>query len=166
MEVGYRVMIMDRNTIKTALLSMGVFCALLLSGCKKDSPSAAETISGEWHLVSFEGQTPKDFDAYLALGADGTFVLWQKVQAPRWQKYAGTYTADWETIEGEYSDGTAWGCRYGYVYDNNSGRLILSSIGDVSETQEYLRQAVPEEVKESTEPVTRGSVGNCPPRLL
>ena len=136
---------MYRNTIKTALLSLGLLGALLLSGCKKNSPTAAETIAGEWHLVSFEGQTPTDYDAYLDLGADGTFILWQKVQSPRWQKYTGTYSADWETLEGAYSDGTPWGSSYEYEYDGSAGRLVLTSIGEVRETQEYMKQAVPEE---------------------
>ena len=146
---------MDRNIIKTALLSLGLFGALLLSGCKKSSPTAAETIAGEWHLVSFEGREPSGFDAYLELGADGTFILWQKVQSPRWQKYAGTFSADWETLEGTYSDGIPWGNRYEYEYDGSAGRLVLTSIGEVRETQEYLRQAVPDEVRESAEPLTR-----------
>lgn len=149
---------MNKNMIKTFLPVMaGLFCALLLSGCKKNSPSAAETIAGEWHLVSFEGQTPAGYDAYLDLGADGTFVLWQKVQTPRWQKFMGTYSADWETIEGTYSDGTPWGSRYEYVFDGNAGSLVLTSIGEVRERQEYLKQDVPEEVKEGAEAVTRAS---------
>ena len=146
---------MNRNTIKTALLSLGLLGILLLPGCKKSSPTAAETIAGEWHLVSFEGREPSGFDAYLDLGADGTFILWQKVQSPRWQKYTGTYSAEWEILEGAYSDGTPWGSSYEYEHDGSAGRLVLTSIGEIRDTQEYLKQAVPDEVRENAEPVTK-----------
>lgn len=146
---------MDKHIIKSLIFFFGL-CALISSCGKED---ALPSIAGEWRLVSFEGEDTEDFGAYLVLDEDRSFRLYQIVETSFWQKFDGTYEYNGSTISGVYSDGTSWGSRYEYVYDKNSERLTLVSVGDIPETQVYARGNVPEEIKEMAQPVTRVQMG-------
>lgn len=140
---------MNKNIIKLLILCFAM--CVLLSSCGKED--TLPSIAGEWHLVSFEGEAPEDFDAYLVLNEDRSFSLYQKVETVFWQKFDGTYEYNGATIGGVYSDGTSWGSRYEYAYDKDSEKLTLSSVSDIPETQVYARGNIPDEIKEKAHPV-------------
>lgn len=51
-----------------------VFCA----GCSNDDDGPAisdKGVVGEWHLTSWNHETPADFDVYVQFGADGKFDI-------------------------------------------------------------------------------------------
>lgn len=145
---------MNKHIIILLILCFGL-CGLV-SSCGKEE--ALPSIAGEWHLVSFEGEAPEGFDAYLVLSEDESFVLYQKVETSFWQKFDGTYEYDGTMINGLYSDGTSWGSSYEYDYDKDSGKLTLTSISNIPETQVYARGNIPDEIKENAQPLTRALI--------
>ena len=88
-EVGYK---RQKHTLKESnekhiyslfAAALLVFCA----GCSNDDDGPAisdKGVVGEWHLTSWNHETPADFDVSVQFGADGKFDIFQKVEIPGW----------------------------------------------------------------------------------
>ena len=134
-----------------------VFTALglcLLAGCSsssndnssdEDSPYYTQ-ITGDWRLSVWNGETPADFDVYVTFNADRSFMIYQKVDKPTWEKLAGSYRFDDQTISGIYGDGTPWGSSYQVKLDlTNKTLTMTSNVG--GEVNVYVRATIPSTIK-------------------
>lgn len=75
-------------------------------GCSEDDgPTVAPSVVGEWHLTTWNGETPTDFDIYMELKSDGTFNLFQKYQTSAFVCFTGNYSATENLLTGRYNDG-------------------------------------------------------------
>lgn len=127
-----------------AVLGMG-----LLGGCSDndDKPSAAaKQLAGEWQLTTWTGEKPEAFEAYLSFDATGGFTIYQKIEAPVFTVYTGSYLLQDRTLSGKYSDNTAWGSTYEVGIDEKGNTLTLTS-ADKSDLGVYTRTTIPEAVK-------------------
>lgn len=112
--------------------------AVMGTGCKKEN-TMSYTI-GEWHC------TVGECDIYLALNADSTFKLFQKLGEGRYHLYNGTWNTIKDVISGEYNDGTPWGSSYKVKFDG-SDKMTLTATNGSGETNTYVREQIPEAVR-------------------
>gem|GEM_PF-621723 len=81
-----------RKTIYIVLAALGL---CLFAGCgssdkEKVSPLVKQ-LAGEWQLKTWNGEAPRDFDAYVSFGADRSFEIYQRIEQVGYQKYSGKY---------------------------------------------------------------------------
>ncbi len=108
--------------------------SLCLSGCRKEKGVSLD-ITGIWHIEDI-GQLTRaasignqEIDVYVEFTSGGTFCLYQMLGAGSFRSYAGTWTLAGTTLNGVYSDGTAWGSSYDVTVDGNT--MTMTSKGEV-----------------------------------
>lgn len=95
-------------------LKMGVVAVLafLMAGCGgSDKKEDAINYDG-WMLSIWNGGTELSGKVFLQLNGDMTFVLYQCIDTPGYQKLTGTYSIDGQVISGVYSSGIPWESSY------------------------------------------------------
>ncbi len=131
-----------------AFIIAAVLALPLMFSCKKDSrPDIASGVTGQWHLTSWNGKTPKGFDVWMELSADGTFTLWQQTATAAYSRLDGTFTSEGNILDGIYTDGTEWSSTYSYSLSESDTKLVLVSLNDESVTSIYSREEIPESVR-------------------
>lgn len=121
-------------------------------GCSEDDgPTVAPSVVGEWHLTTWNGETPTDFDIYMELKSDGTFNLFQKYQTSAFVCFTGNYSATENLLTGRYNDGVNWGSNY--TYEVNGDKLTTTSETSTAEVSVYTKTTIPDEVRNA--PVVR-----------
>ena len=123
----------------------------LLAGCHRDNPedqTPAVDVTGSWELSSVSTKASvggEQVSVYLTFDASGSFVLYQKIGAGRYTRFAGSYKLNKEekTLSGTYEDGTTWG-----PYDVNvQGTTMTLSTSGGKETDSYKKiDAIPDTV--------------------
>ena len=93
-----------RKTIYIVLAALGL---CLFAGCgssdkEKVSPLVKQ-LAGEWQLKTWNGEAPRDFDAYVSFGADRSFEIYQRIEQVGYQKYSGKYEIRNGMLGGVYS---------------------------------------------------------------
>ena len=137
-----------RKTIYIVLAALGL---CLFAGCgssdkEKVSPLVKQ-LAGEWQLKTWNGEAPRDFDAYVSFGADRSFEIYQRIEQVGYQKYSGKYEIRNGMLGGVYSDGKPFGSTYDITFDESGNPLTLTSATGVAETGVYVRAAIPDGVK-------------------
>jgi len=127
----------------------------LLAGCHREDPedlTPAVDVTGSWELSSVSTKVSvggEQVSIYLAFEASGSFVLYQKIGAGRYTRFAGSYKLNKEEklLSGSYEDGTAWG-----PYDVSvQGTTMMLSLPGGKETDSYKKiDAIPETVTGNT----------------
>ena len=124
-----------------------VLSMLSLAACsKKDKVD----VTGEWKLddisvVTKAGET-YGLNVYLVLDLDGSFHIYQQLQAGRYYHYFGTYTKKNSIIQGVYADGKLWGSE-SYKVSASGSQLKLQALDGTGEVTTYVKAKVPEDVK-------------------
>lgn len=114
-----------------------------------DGANIAPSLAGEWHLTSWNGEAPADFDVYMELRTDGTFRIYQRVETSTYVCYPGSFSASGKRLTGRYSDGENWSAAY--TYEVNDQTLTLTSETDDAEVSVYTKASIPEEVRQAPE---------------
>ena len=138
-----------RKTIYIVLAALGL---CLFAGCgssdkEKVSPLVKQ-LAGEWQLKTWNGEAPRDFDAYVSFGADRSFEIYQRIEQVGYQKYSGKYEIRNGMLGGVYSDGKPFGSTYDITFDESGDTLTLTSATNVTEVSVYERSTIPNSVKE------------------
>lgn len=138
-----------RKTIYIVLAALGL---CLFAGCgssdkEKVSPLVKQ-LAGEWQLKTWNGEAPRDFDAYVSFGADRSFEIYQRIEQVGYQKYSGKYEIRNGMLGGVYSDGKPFGSTYDIAFDESGNTLTLTSATNVTEVSVYERSTIPNSVKE------------------
>ena len=138
-----------RKTIYIVLAALGL---CLFAGCgssdkEKVSPLVKQ-LAGEWQLKTWNGEAPRDFDAYVSFGADRSFEIYQRIEQVGYQKYSGKYEIRNGMRGGVYSDGKPFGSTYDIAFDESGNTLTLTSATNVTEVSVYERSTIPNSVKE------------------
>jgi len=138
-----------RKTIYIVLAALGL---CLFAGCgssdkEKVSPLVKQ-LAGEWQLKTWNGEAPRDFDAYVSFGADRSFEIYQRIEQVGYQKYSGKYEIRNGMLGGVYSDGKPFGSTYDITFDESGNTLTLTSATNVTEVSVYERSTIPNSVKE------------------
>lgn len=121
---------------------------VFFAGCSEDDdPTVAPDIVGEWHLATWNGENPTDFDVYMELLSNGSFNIYQKIETSLYVHYAGTFTATDNQLTGRYNDGVAWSSSY--TYEVSGETLTLTSTN--SEVSVYKKTTIPEEVRSAAD---------------
>ena len=81
----------------------------------------------------------------MAFYVDYTFDLYQKVGEGAHRYYKGTYTVDKTIVSGVYSDGTPWASDYNVTFVN--GNMIMTSTSSEGYAVTYIKERIPDEVK-------------------
>lgn len=132
------------KSIKIILLGLAAMFAL--AGCgetnKIETPKDSDgSIVGEWHLVSWSSLDAADI--YMSFGDDGTFDIYQRLYKPTYSHYDGTYRISGNTLNGTYSDGTAWSnASYVIGFSDNGNRLTLTGT-TAGDTAVYVKEPIP-----------------------
>ncbi len=121
--------------------------AFIISGCKKEELKVDTSIVGEWKLTSWSAEKPEIFEVYINFAADGTFLMYQKVETSFFTTFAGNYSAENGLISGVYSDGIPWSTEYEYSISDDGAKLTLASKTELREISVYTRTTIPEEAK-------------------
>lgn len=136
--------------MKKILYSLFAILCLGFAACDDDEVVINKNIVGEWHIESFSGEKPADFDIYIAFKDGGSFDLYQKgFSTPRWVRFDGGYSTAGKTVSGRYSDGVKWS--YDFSLSEDGDRLTLQSNTSVRETTVYVRKRVPQEIVEGAD---------------
>ena len=138
-----------RKTIYIVLAALGL---CLFAGCgssdkEKVSPLVKQ-LAGEWQFKTWNGEAPRDFDAYVSFGADRSFEIYQRIEQVGYQKYSGKYEIRNGMLGGVYSDGKPFGSTYDIAFDESGNTLTLTSATNVTEVSVYERSTIPNSVKE------------------
>ena len=137
-----------RKTIYIVLAALGL---CLFAGCgssdKEKVPPLVKQLAGEWQLKTWNGEAPRDFDAYVSFGADRSFEIYQRIEQVGYQKYSGKYEIRNGMLGGVYSDGKPFGSTYDIAFDESGNTLTLTSATGIAETGVYVRAAIPDGVK-------------------
>lgn len=136
-----------RKTLYTLFAVLGL---CLFAGCSDDNENnspLAKQLAGEWHLASWNGAAPADFDAYVSFTSGGSFEIYQQIDQVGYQKYSGSYQLKDTSLSGKYSDNTPWGSVYEISFDEAGNTLTMVSDPSVGEVSVYTREAVPESIK-------------------
>ena len=143
--VTYKMLMYMKNMKIFALLAAvaTLFVACEPSSGVEDKKSA---IVGEWHIESWNNQTP-EFDVYIEFLEQGTFNIYQQIFTLNYVLYSGTYTAVDGTLTGVYDDGSAWGAGYSYTISADGSQLTLVSDDSTPLTSVYVKESIPAEVK-------------------
>ncbi len=109
---------------------------------------------GSWKLSTFCGAAV-DFDVYMTLNDDYTFVLYQRTGDYEISKYYGSYTFDAASgiFGGTYDDNTPWAAEYA-LEEVDDNTLSWVNTASESEISVYVRADIP---------ATVHSLGNAKP---
>lgn len=132
--------------------------AVLMPSCSKSSEQKADTtyamIEGEWHMVSWSGETSENIDLYVKFNADRTFVEYQKLRFPYFVKYAGSYSVADGVLTGMYDDNTPFNSSYNVEFNSDNTRLTLSSVEYPDDITVFAREAIPSSVTDGAKSLT------------
>ncbi len=107
-----------------------------------DNPQpGGSTVVGDWQLTDWAGA--KNISVYISFKADGSFVLYQRLNTATYEQYTGSYTYSGNNLSGKYSDGTDWATHYTVKLSGNNMTLTGANSADVAV---YTKTAIPEEV--------------------
>lgn len=148
---------------KTLYFLLAAFGLCLAAGCSSsdggnDDPGGEvdspyyQQIAGDWQLTAWTGEKPDDFDAYVTFGADRSFVVYQKIERPTWDRYTGSFRFDNKTLSGVYANGTPWGASYEIEFDASGKSFRLVSNTAIQEVSTYTRATIPADVKSTAAP--------------
>ena len=151
-------------SILVALLGMCLFVSCGGSSKGEKASPLGKQIQGEWRLSSWNGAAPTEFDAYIALNADRTFVIYQKIETSNYQKFSGSYQLSGNVLSGVYSDKVPWGAKYQVAYDEGTSKMTLTSDSATAEVSVYVKASIPADVKSGS--ITVNSVRSELKRLL
>ncbi|MDE5579091.1 MAG: lipocalin family protein [Alistipes sp.] len=106
--------------------------------------ATVEDLAGEWQLTAWSGDQQRPGDIYLRLNADGTFTLYQDINAHGFRQYDGTFAFDPANavIRGTYADNTPWGGVY-VVGALTAESMQWQKIGS-NDISTYTRTEIPE----------------------
>ena len=114
-------------------LKIGIVAALVLltAGCggsdkKKDAPRY-----DGWMLARWGGGTELSGKVFLQLNENGTFVLYQCIDTPGYQRLTGTYAREGQRLSGTYFDGTPWESSYAIEKQTATELQLRSETNDV-----------------------------------
>lgn len=139
------------------ILTLALIFVLALS-CRKDEVNLDRGFAGCWELVSRSDEAVTDFSVYMCFNSDGTFTLYQKLQAPVYYSYAGTWSTSDGVLDGYYNDGSPWASSYSYEFSDNGAILYLKTVGSFSgETQVFFYTNLPKEVSDNAVPQVKSS---------
>lgn len=136
---------------KTLYTLFAVLGLCLLSSCgsddKDNTSPLAKQFAGEWHLASWNGTAPTNFDAYVSFSANGSFEIYQQIEQVYYEKYTGSYQLRDKSVSGKYSDNTPWNSNYEISFDEAGNTLTMVSDPSVGEVSVYTRAAIPGSIK-------------------
>ena len=137
-----------RKTLYTLFAVLGL---CLIAGCSDDNENnspLAKQLAGEWHMASWNGAAPVDFDAYMSFTSGGSFEIYQQLDEPGYQKYSGSYKLNDATLTGKYSDNSPLaGGFYEISFDEAGNTLTMVSDPSAGEVSVYIRKAIPESIR-------------------
>lgn len=135
------------KSIKKILLGLAVVFALASCGKTPDerpNKGSEGSIEGQWHLVSWS--TLNAADVYLSFGSNGTFDIYQRLYAPTYTHYEGTYRLSGNKLSGTYSDGTAWSNdSYTVKFADNGNQLTLTG-ATANDVAVYVKASIPDDI--------------------
>lgn len=140
--------------ITLAAFGLSLFASCGSSSSGDDVPALYGQLAGDWHLTTWNGETPQDFDAYVSFTADRSFVIYQKIESVKYQKFTGSYRVDGDVLSGVYNDNVAWGSQYVITLDEAAAKLTMTSKTAVEEVSVYIRATIPDQVKGEAKSVT------------
>lgn len=124
------------------ILSLVLLSLVVMTSCNKNNnKSDKDALVGEWHLISWNEETP-EFDVYVSFAEDGTFEIYQQVWSFDYELFTGTYSVDGDTLKGSYADGSKWAMDYKFAKTDKT--LTLKDSTDV--TSVYESCVIPEEI--------------------
>ena len=132
----------------------------IATSCQKDNDRFMHNLVGEWHYTGTESGVSED--VWLALSEDGAFEMYQKIgSGPYWYS-KGEYTVDLENhvLTGVYSDRYPW--KYTYKVDVDSQTLQMTAVELEGYSVGYAREAIPEEVRTKSLPLTKSDSEEAP----
>ncbi|WP_290535906.1 lipocalin family protein [Alistipes sp.] len=137
--------------MKTRIIQLLAATLLIFfTSCSDDEGTTiAPSLTGEWHLTSWNSETPTDFDVYMELRTDGTFRIYQRVETSTYVCYTGNFNASDNRLTGRYSDGENWGASY--TYEVAEQTLTLTSETADAEVSVYTKETIPDEVRNAPE---------------
>lgn len=115
---------------------------LVLASCSKSEVAAVKKIAGDWYYETVESDVP--VQVYASFAKDRTFQLFQKIGDGAFRRYTGTYTFDGTTLDGVYSDNSAWKEAKSVTIDGDV--LVLVGV-KTGESITYVRKLVPATVR-------------------
>ena len=135
------------KNIKIFALLLAVATLFVACDSSKEEPkSEKNTIANEWHIESWNDQTP-EFDVYIAFKEDGSFDMYQQIYTLNYVCYSGTYVAVDGQLTGTYADGKAWRSTYNYTVSADGSQLTMVSNDTTPVTSVYVSEIIPEAVK-------------------
>lgn len=129
------------------ILAAVLLLPALFSCSREETVQVPSGITGQWHLKSWNGKTPRGFDIYLELLSDGTFNLYQQTETSLYTHLTGNYSSDGSTLSGTYSDGVEWRTSYGWSLGEGDASLVLISLDAESLKSIYTRSDIPDSVR-------------------
>lgn len=122
----------ERNVVLT-LDAFEAFAAV--SG----STMSFSDIEGSWTLVKWHGTSPP-FSVNMEIGADGSVVLWQKIDDYEWERYDSMAALDSNVISGTYSDNLPWSASYCIEFDGDD--MVWTNTQDESDVSVYVKTSL------------------------
>ena len=96
-------------------------------------------IEGSWTLVKWHGTSPP-FSVNMEIGADGSVVLWQKIDDYEWERYDSMAALDSNVISGTYSDNLPWSASYDIEFDGDD--MVWTNTQDESDVSVYVKTSL------------------------
>ncbi len=131
--------------------------AVLMPSCSESTKQKADTtyamIEGEWHMVSWSGETSENIDLYVKFNADRTFVLYQKLKHVYFDKYVGSYSIADGVLSGLYDDDTPTNT-YNIEFGSDNTRLILTKLDAPDDITVFAKEAIPSSVTDGAKSLT------------
>ena len=132
--------------MKKSLILALVSALTLLVSCKEEEIPL--NIIGTWGITDIQtksatlgGQT---VEIYITFNEDSTFQLYQMIGQGRFSSFSGTWTLVETTLDGKYSDGSAWGSSYQISQNDDRTTLVMSCAG---EDYSYKKTTLPSDIE-------------------
>lgn len=138
-----------------------VFAVLFMASACNEKDEVQHRIVGEWKYVDEE--SGNDLDIRVAFNLDSTFDLYQKIGEGAHRYFTGTYTVDRKHVTGMYSDGTPWASEYDVAFVN--GNMTMTSTSSEGYTITYIKERIPNEVKNHYVDMTKSAAEEVVPFL-
>jgi uncharacterized protein (TIGR03066 family) len=142
------------NTIemKKLLFILAALTMIIATGCNKEEKKIdfKTAIVGEWHCAPDD----MEVDIYVEFKAEGDFALYQQLGEGRYRKYTGSWACEGAVLSGTYADGAPWGSSY--QLDMNADILTMTALNESKEVINYIKEAIPKEVREDCIEVKSG----------
>lgn len=137
-----------KSLVYAVLIALTVLSAV--SACNEKVQPQNDMV-GEWKCVAeISGE---EQDIRVAFYADYTFELYQKIGDGLHRYYKGLYTLDNGNVTGTYSDGTSWASEYDVTFAN--GTMIMTSTSSEGYSISYIKERIPDEVKNNCVDMTK-----------